>query len=72
MRVSDDTDDVYAILVDYPPLGAEGRSLFVLTYHVAVHSGNPMQVAPRTYTLLTLQLRRQSPATSVRVPRPRL
>jgi len=44
---------VYAIKLDYPPAGAAGRSLFLVTYHAT--DPNPSPNTPyRTFTLLTI------------------
>ena len=49
--------NVFAIKADYPPLGASGRGIFLVTYH---HSGGAPQsgyMTPgRVYTLLTITL----------------
>ena len=48
--------DVYMALLDYPPLKADGRRLFGLTYHATETCVvNPMSDPPCTYTLLTIR-----------------
>jgi hypothetical protein len=47
--------DVYAIRWDYPPLGAEGRGIFVVTYHAT--RADPSPVEPyRRFTLIDIAL----------------
>ena len=47
--------DVYTVLLDYPPLGADGIQLFQLTYHATETCVvNPMKDPPCIYTLLTI------------------
>lgn len=45
---------VYVTQLDYPPLGAEGMSKFVLVYRASPQSANPMSEPLRRYTLLSL------------------
>ena len=44
----------YAVKLDYPPRGAAGRGVLLLTYHGSDWVSNPMNSPVRTYTLLTL------------------
>ena len=45
--------NVYAVRHDYRPLGAAGRSRFLVTYHAT--DPNPSPTTPyRTFTLLTI------------------
>lgn len=44
---------IYVTQLDYPPLGSEGLSKFIVTYH-ARPGANPMQDPLCSYTLLSL------------------
>ncbi len=44
---------VYAIKLDYPPAGAAGRSLFLITYHATDPKPSP-KTPYRTFTFLTI------------------
>ena len=56
--VDEDIPNVFAIKVDYPPLGSLGQGRFLATYHQAIdeggHAANPMNNPLRTFTLLTI------------------
>ncbi len=47
---------VYAIRLDYPPLGSAGRGRFLVTYH-ATDASPSMTIPYRRFTLLTIQER---------------
>jgi hypothetical protein len=48
---------VYAVLLDYPPLGPSGPQRFLVTYHATDPTPSP-QTPYRTYTLLRITERR--------------
>ncbi len=51
---TDSLPNVFAEKIDYPPHGAEGAGLFLVTYHAADGNANPMQGPTRRFTLLSL------------------
>jgi len=54
----DSAPNVYAIKVDYPPKGSEGRSRFLVTYH-GTDPKPSLRDPYRTITLLTITERTQ-------------
>jgi hypothetical protein len=52
--------EIFAVNLDYPPSGAEGRGIFRITYHATPEVANKMSDPLRTYTLLTIQERQPS------------
>lgn len=51
---------IYAARMDYPPLEAKGRGVFLVTYHATPPTGilSPT-TPPRVFTLLTIAVRRR-------------
>jgi hypothetical protein len=45
---------VYAVGLDYPPLGAQGTKKFLLIYHATAEARNKMSEPLRTYRLLSI------------------
>jgi hypothetical protein len=56
-RVPGTAKGIYALRVDYPPLGGAGRGVLVMTFHMT--EPHPSAVSPyQTFTLLTLSERK--------------
>ena len=60
MPVIPPTKNTYAVTMDYPPKGAAGRRLFLVTYHATEPVTPTMQVPSRVFTLLTIRELHQS------------